>query len=213
MVKKYSIYSTLIPLMLVVFSGSYPAKYSAPEHEKPLAIGAKMPLADYKMQDTDYNMLSLSMMRKKNGLLVLFTANTCGVADKWQNRYNMLAQNCQTYHIGMIAVDPDAALINGPESIRYNKQESDTYHYRFPYVSDSHDKVTSAFGVRQIPMVFLFNKNLKLVYRGAIDDSPANAGNAKNHYVMDAITSLGNGRQIPKAITRVNGCPVMWEND
>ena len=213
MVKKYGIFSMLIPLLLVLFSGYYPAKYSAAQHGKLLAIGAKMPLADYQMQDTNYNMLSLSMMKKKNGLLVLFTANTCGVADKWQSKYNMLAQTCQTYHVGMIAVNPNAALVNGPESVRYNNKESDQYHYQFPYVSDSNDKVSNAFGVRQIPMVFLFDKNLKLVYRGAIDDSPANAGNAKNHYVMDAITSLGNGRQVSKAITRVNGCPVMWETD
>lgn len=213
MVKKYIIYCLLMSFMLVLFSGFYPANYSATKPVEPLAIGAKMPLADYQMQDTDYNMLSLSMMKKKNGLLVLFTANTCGVASKWQSKYNMLSQTCQTYNIGMIAVNPNAALINGPESIRYNKQESDQYHYRFPYVSDSQDKVTNAFGVRQFPVVFLFDKNLKLVYRGAINDSPSNAVNAKNHYAMDAITSLGNGLQIPKAITRVNGCPVMRVTD
>lgn len=211
--RKVSIYGILVPVLLILLAGTYRVEQTSSKPNKLLQIGEKMPLPKYQLQDTNFNMLSLSMMKKKNGLLVLFTANSCGVADEWQDRYNMLAQACDTYHIGMIAVNPNAALIHGPASIKSNKEQSDKYHYRFPYVSDSHDKVTDAFGVRQFPIVFLFNQNLKLVYRGAIDDNPHNPNNVHDRYVMDAITSLGNGKTIPKAITHVNGCPVMRETD
>ncbi len=211
--KKLHIYATQLPLLLILISGSV-QKYNGSTKPGPLLnIGEKMPMPDYQMQDTNYNMISPSMAKQQNGVLVLFTANECGVADEWQDRYNMLAQACKANHIGMIAVNPNSALIHGPASVAKNKEQAKKYHYRFTYVSDKHNELADAFGVRQIPIVFLFDKNLKLVYRGSIDDNPQNSGNVKDHYAMDAIASLGSGLTVPKAITSVKGCPVMWEND
>jgi len=211
--KKLHVYVALLPLLLILFDGSIQKQQISTKPGPLLNIGEKMPKSEYRMQDTRYNMVSPSMEKQQNGVLVLFTANECGFADEWQDRYNMLAQACKANHIGMIAVNPNSALIHGPASVKNNKEKADKYHYRFPYVSDKHNVLADAFGVRQIPMVFLFDKNLKLVYRGAIDDSPHNSGNAKDHYALDAIASLGRGHQVPKAITKAHGCPVLREND
>lgn len=211
--KKRYVTRVIFSCLLILSLGAIQMMHAQSEPIRPLQIGQKMPHADHKMQDTHYNMLSPSMVKKDNGVLILFTANTCGVADEWQDRYNMIAQACSANNIGMMAVNPNAALIRGPASVEKNKEHAQKYHYRFPYVSDKHDELTNAFGVKQIPIAYLFNQDMKLVYRGAIDDDPDNPGQVKNHYVMDAITSLGNGKTVSRAITKVNGCPVMRETD
>jgi thioredoxin-related protein len=46
-------------------------------------------------------------------------------------------------------------------------------NYSGSYVLDAEHKVADAFGARTTPHVFLFDKDMKLAYKGAIDDNVA----------------------------------------
>jgi hypothetical protein len=57
-------------------------------------------------------------------------------------------------------------------------------------------------------MCFLFDKNMELVYKGAIDDNYKSAKDVKQAYAKDAVASLANGKQIAVTETKPVGCSI-----
>ena len=53
----------------------------------PLPIGASLPHPDKKMKDISGKEVSLKDAMRKNGLLVMFSCNTCPVVVKYESHY------------------------------------------------------------------------------------------------------------------------------
>ena len=68
--------------------------------------------------------------------------------------------------------------------------------------------MANAFGGQTTPHVFLFDKNMNLVYKGAIDDNSKSAADVKHHYLKDALKSLGKGEPIAVTESRPVGCSI-----
>jgi hypothetical protein len=81
-------------------------------------------------------------------------------------------------------------------------------NYSGHYLLDAGHAVADAFGARTTPHVFLFDKDMKLVYKGAIDDNVGSASKVQVPYVRNAITKLAAGRPIDPATTRNIGCSI-----
>jgi hypothetical protein len=56
--------------------------------------------------------------------------------------------------------------------------------------------------------VFLFDKDLKLVYKGAIDDNVDDPQAVKQPYLRNAIAALMKGEHADPATTRNIGCGI-----
>ena len=79
--------------------------------------------------------------------------------------------------------------------------------YDFPYTVDKNSELADAFGATRTPEVFLFDKNFKLVYKGAyVDDTEL--ANAKIFYLKDAITSVKDGIAVAVSSTKSVGCTI-----
>ncbi|MGI8584517.1 MAG: thioredoxin family protein, partial [Chitinophagaceae bacterium] len=75
-------------------------------------------------------------------------------------------------------------------------------------VVDKNNEIADAFGATRTPENFLFNKDLKLVYHGAIDDSPADAPNVKRQHLKEAMNELIAGKNISIKESRSMGCAI-----
>jgi len=60
------------------------------------------------------------------------------------------------------------------------------------------------------PHVYLFDANDRLVYTGAIDDNAKSAKRVKKNYLMDALSSLGSGKNIATRKTKALGCSIKF---
>ena len=58
--------------------------------------------------------------------------------------------------------------------------------------------------------MFVLDKDRKLAYVGAVDDSMA-AGKVKSHFLHDAIDALLAGEKPPKEVTKQFGCSIKYE--
>tara|TARA_B100000427_G_scaffold245488_1_gene208505 strand:+ start:119 stop:715 length:597 start_codon:yes stop_codon:yes gene_type:complete len=175
-----------------------------------LPLGSKIPMASIKMEDINGNKVSLSDVMMENGLLVNFTCNTCPWVVKWQDRYNDLAKASKLNKIGFIAINPNAGKRGRGEDMDDMKRFAKKYGHDFLYTLDEGAKLATAFGARYTPHIYLFDGNGKLVYRGAIDDNAPNRKKVKEHYLMDAITAIGNGKSIDLAETKAFGCSIKF---
>jgi peroxiredoxin len=175
-----------------------------------LSIGSTAPMTDVKMMDTEGEAHTLADAAKKNGLLVMFTCNTCPWVKAWEDRYNDVAKMAAKHDIGMIGINSNAAIRDDGESMTDMKARAEKKGYTFPYVLDEGAKLASAFGATKTPDLFLFNGDMELVYRGAIDDSPRDADGVEKRYIMTAIKALANGEEIEPTVTKSIGCTIKF---
>lgn len=175
-----------------------------------LEIGAKAPLADLKVEDVSGKILTLNEVAKENGLLVNFSCNTCPWVARWEDRYNPIAKIAEGHKIGVIALNPNSGYRNRGESMKDMQERAKKSNYQFYYALDKESKLAGAFGATHTPHIFLFNSDMQLVYRGAIDDNAGSAENVEHPYLKNAIEALGAGKEINPKTTKSLGCTIKW---
>ena len=172
-----------------------------------ISIGSKMPGSDYILKNINGKESELSTYKKENGLLVIFSCNTCPWVIRWQGRYNPISELCSKNNIGFVAVNSNASQHDGVDSFDSMKEHAKKYEYIFPYVLDSGSRLAKAFGAMVTPHVYLFDKNRDLRYRGAIDDGPKRV---KHNYLVDAINSVSKGKSVRTKTTKSLGCSIKY---
>lgn len=173
-----------------------------------LEIGDKAPETNREVMDTSGRTLSLEGLAGQNGLLVMFTCNTCPWVAKWEDRYNGLAELATANDIGMIALNPNERIRNRGESMEDMRKRAQKMEYNFPYALDQDHIIADAFGAARTPEIFLFNGNMRLVYHGAIDDNANDANAVETDYAADAIKELISGKDIAVQETKSLGCTI-----
>ena len=173
-----------------------------------LKIGDKAPMIQYNMEDISGIEVSLESLKRDNGLVVVFSCNTCPFVIAWEDRYNIVADLCSQSNIGMVAINSNEAKRDGDDSMEAMISHAKEKGYSFKYTVDTNSELAKAFGATKTPQVFLFDKNLKLVYTGAIDDNLKNAEKVDRFYLKDAINNMVSGSKIDPNITKALGCSI-----
>lgn len=174
-----------------------------------LKIGDLAPMTDAKMMDVVDKPHTLNEIKKENGLLVVFSCNTCPFVLAWEDRYNDLHATAQANKIGMVLINSNEAKRGGDDSRIEMLTHSRLKGYKMPYVIDAGHKVADAFGARTTPHVYLFNKKGQLAYVGAIDDNQADKNAVKNDYLKKALLEIGKGGlTCATAETKAVGCSI-----
>ena len=77
-----------------------------------------------------------------------------------------------------------------------------------PYIVDEGSKLATACGARTTPHVYLYDKDMTLAYRGAIDDNVNRAEEVEEHYLSLAMTRMAEGKKIKIQETKAVGCSI-----
>lgn len=175
--------------------------------EKDIAIGTNLPMADYKMMSINDKPVALTDISGENGLLVVFSCNTCPFVIGWEDRYNDLAKWCQKNDVGMVAINSNEAKRQGADSKEEMKKHASDKGYLFPYLVDENSQLAKAFGATVTPQSYLFDGDMKLVYKGLIDDNMRNRDDAEPHLV-NALQAMVGGEKIKVDVTKAQGCSI-----
>jgi thioredoxin-related protein len=173
----------------------------------PLAIGSSIPNADTKMKDISGKEVSFKDAMKKNGLLVMFSCNTCPVVHKYETRTVEICKKAIENNIGVILLNPNEAYRDKGDSYDEMKEYAKKLGYSWNYVIDNNSAMADAFGATRTPEIFLFDNKGKLAYHGAIDDN-ANSADAAVSYMKPAIENLAAGKKIEPEKTKSVGCTI-----
>ena len=179
---------------------------------KELDLGSILPLEDVKMLDISGDYISLGKAKGENGLLVIFSCNTCPWVIKWEDRYVELAKKYRSKGIGVIAVNSNETTFGSVDSMDEMKAHAKDKGYNFYYAQDDGSKLAREFGATRTPHVYLFNAEDQLVYRGAIDDNAKKPNKVKKPYVADAIDAMLTGNTIKYASTKALGCGIKFKD-
>jgi peroxiredoxin len=173
-----------------------------------LEIGDKAVLTDVKMEDISGAKISLNDAKKENGILVLFSCNTCPFVIQWEGRYPELKSWADKNNVGMVVLNSNYQKHDGEESMEAMKKHAKEKGYNFYYLLDAESAIANSFGGQTTPHAFLFNSKMELAYKGAIDDSYKSPESVKQAYLKDAISSLSSGKEVAVTETKPVGCSI-----
>ena len=173
-----------------------------------LPIGASIPKPDLKLKDISGKEISLKDAKKKNGLLVMFSCNTCPWVIKNQSRTVEIANYALSKEIGVILLNSNEGQRDDAESYSEMKQYATTQGYKWYYAVDANNVLADEFGANRTPECFLFNAEGKHVYHGAIDDNPGDAANVTRKHLRMAIDEMTAGKDVAVKESRSMGCQI-----
>lgn len=175
---------------------------------EPLPIGSALPNPDTKMKDISGKEVSFKDVNKKNGLLVMFSCNTCPVVGKYQSRTLEIGKFASDNDIGVVLLNSNEATRDDGESYEDMKNYAREQGYKFSYLVDKNSVMADAFGATRTPELFLFDKSGRLVYHGAIDDNANGPAKVTRQHAKIAIEEMVAGKQVSTATTRSVGCTI-----
>ena len=140
-------------------------------------------------------------------MVLVFICNHCPVANAYEERLIALAKDFQPKGVQFVAVNVNNIP---PDRLEPMKKRAVDKNYNFPYLYDSSQKIGHDYGATKTPHVFVLDKDRKIAYMGAVDDSQS-ADNVKQHYLHDAIEALLVGKAPAKAVTQQVGCSIKYE--
>lgn len=173
-----------------------------------LPIGSTLPKSDVKLRDVSGSTITMSEVVKQNGLLVMFSCNTCPYVIKNQKRTIAISDFAQKMGVGVILLNSNEALRSDDDSFEEMKSYAKEQKYNWSYAVDKNHEIADAFGAKRTPECFLFDKNLKLVYHGAIDDNPADENAVSHLHLRNAIDAIVSGKEVAIKETKSVGCSI-----
>lgn len=179
-----------------------------------IEIGEVFPTShiDHPMKSVNGKSHSVSQHLNKNGLILIFTSNSCPFVEAWEDRYKIIENLCRKLDLDMLYINSNHNRREGVDSYKAMQQHFKKMGYSFNYLLDERSELANILGAITTPHVFMFDKSSKLVYTGAIDDNYESAAEVKNFYLEDAIMSLGTGKEIEVNRTKAVGCSIKRYN-
>jgi peroxiredoxin len=176
-----------------------------------LPLGTSAP--DFKLPDTvSGTLVSLSDIAGEKGTLVMFICNHCPFVLHVNDQLVKLANDYLPKGFGFVAISSIDVVHYPQDSPELMKQQAQKLKYPFPYLYDESQEVAKAYDAACTPDFFLFNSELKLVYRGELDDSrPGNNIPVTGKELREAMNAILENRKInPNQIPSM-GCNIKWK--
>lgn len=175
-----------------------------------LAPGAAAP--DFHLPGVDGRDHDLHDYDDRQLLVLVQFCNHCPFAQAWEGRLNDFAREFAARSVATVAIcsnDPEAYPEDSFDEMVTRARE---HHFHFDYLHDADQTLAKALGATRTPEVFVFDRDRRLAYHGAIDDSRDDPGAVREPYLRDAVQALvsPSGRAPDPADTPAQGCFVKW---
>lgn len=177
-----------------------------------LPLGTKAP--QFELLDTISNkLLDLDSVSGKNGTVIMFICNHCPFVIHVNHELVSMANVYSEKGIGFIAISSNDAINypqDAPDKMTIHAKKA---NYPFPYLYDESQEVAKAYNAACTPDFYVFDNQLKLVYRGQLDDSRPGNGNPVTgidlRHALDCLleNKLNISTQKPSI-----GCNIKWKS-
>ena len=149
----------------------------------------------------------LADYKKAKAVVVVFTCNHCPVAVAYEDRLVALQKDYKNKGVQLVAINVNNIPADRLEPMKVRAKQK---KFNFPYLYDSSQKSGKNYGAVKTPHVFLLDKDRKLVYVGAIDDS-MKPDRVKTRHLRDALDAVLAGKPVKKPETIAVGCGIQYE--
>ena len=171
-------------------------------------------VSDFNLKNVDNKNVSLAQYNSAKGFIVVFTCNSCPVAQKYESRVVQLNKEFSPQAFPVIAINSNDVNVAPGDSFAEMQKKAKTDAYAFPYLYDESQAVAKRFGATNTPHVYVLAKEgdkVVVKYIGAIDNNADDASKADKKYAADAIYSILDGKAPAISATKAIGCTIKWK--
>lgn len=176
-----------------------------------------MPAPEFALRDLDGKTVRLSDFKGKTVVLEWFNPG-CPYVKASHIRGSLVDAARRHARAGVVwlAINSGAPGKQGAGA-EVNREARRAFRMEHPILLDEAGQVGRAYGATNTPHMFVIDPAGKLVYAGAIDNSPdgegaSPAGGKLIKYVDAALEDLASGRPVKISRTRAYGCSVKYGN-
>lgn len=168
---------------------------------------------DFTLPDTvSGKELSLENVKGKRATVVMFICNHCPFVKHVNAELVKIANAYKNKGIGFVAISANDAINHPDDAPELMTMVAKQLQYPFPYLYDESQEVAKAYGAACTPDFFIYDKDLKLVYRGQLDDSrPGNEIPVTGKDIRGALDCLINDQPVPEFQRPSIGCNIKWK--
>jgi peroxiredoxin len=154
----------------------------------------------------------LDELRGKDALLVMFLCTHCPFVKHVEQALAALGNDYADKSLNIVAISSNDAANYTEDSPVGLKEQAERLGFRFPYLYDESQQVARAYKAACTPDFFLFDRNLKLVYRGQFDASrPGNGIPITGENLRAAIDAVLAGQPVTEDQRPSIGCNIKWK--
>ena len=184
--------------MAAVESNMLPLGTIAPDFDLPDAISGKN--------------LTLEDVKKDYGLVVMFICAHCPYVKNIEEEIAVIAHQYSQQKIGFVAIssnDVNSYPEDAPEGL---KEQAEEFEFCFPYLYDESQEVAKAYQAACTPDFYIFDEDLKLIYRGRFDAStPGNPEPVTGDELVNALENHLEDEPIIEDQKPSIGCSIKWK--
>jgi peroxiredoxin len=176
----------------------------AGEYNRVLNVGDDAP-AWVELPGVDDKKHSLSDLKNSPVVVVVFTCNSCPVAENYEDRIIAFTKKYSGKAI-VVAIN-----VNRIEEDRLPKmkERSKEREFNFTYLYDESQKIAKQYGATYTPEVFVLDAQRKVKYMGAWDDKSPPA-DPKTRFLEQAVDAVLKGVKVATPETLARGCKIRF---
>lgn len=176
-----------------------------------LPLGTKAPNF-YLLDTVTGQFLSLEKLKGEKGTVIMFICNHCPFVKHVNSQVSQLAKDYKKMGINCIAISSNDVENYPQDAPHLMKENALANDFIFPYLYDKSQEIAKAYDAACTPDFYLFDEQLKLVYRGQLDDSrPENGIPVTGHDLRKALNNLLNKQPILELQKPSIGCNIKWK--
>ncbi|WP_346289649.1 thioredoxin family protein [Sphaerothrix gracilis] len=176
-----------------------------------LALGTSAP--KFQLPDVvSGKTISLDDFADKKALLVIFLCQHCPFVKHVKAELARLGQDYGPQGVGMVAISANNVETHPQDSPEHLKAMAHTEGFNFPVCYDESQEVAKAYTAACTPDFFLFDGDLRLVYRGQLDNSrPSSETPVTGKDLRNAIDTVLAGQTVSPEQRPSVGCNIKWK--
>tara|TARA_R110000823_G_scaffold71077_4_gene163866 strand:- start:57071 stop:57685 length:615 start_codon:yes stop_codon:yes gene_type:complete len=176
-----------------------------------MPLGTKAP--DFTLLDTvTMNPVSLQQIQGEKGTVIMFICNHCPFVKHVNEEIVRLSNDYRVTGFGFVAISSNDVENYPQDSPKEMWKTARKHNYPFPYLYDETQEVAKAYDAACTPDFYVFDDNLKLIYRGQLDNSrPGNGIPVNGRDLREALDNVLNNNPQRKDQKPSMGCNIKWK--
>lgn len=156
--------------------------------------------------------LELADVKGKVATVVMFISNHCPYVKLLNTELVKVANEFIGQGVGFVAISSNDATQYPDDGPVQMNEVARTLHYPFPYLYDETQEVARAYDAACTPDFFVYDSQLKLVYRGQFDDArPGNHLVPTGRDLRNALQLMVAGKPVTAEQRPSVGCNIKWK--
>ncbi len=174
-----------------------------------LPLGTEAP--NFHLQDTvSGNYLSLDDLKSEKATVIMFICNHCPFVIHVNPEVVNIANEYRSKGVSFIAISSNDVENYPDDSPDKMRLVAKVLKFPFPYLYDKRQEVAKAYDAACTPDFYVFDGDMKLNYRGRLDDSrPGNGIAVTGKDLRQAIEDTLVGNEIAEQYPSM-GCNIKW---